>query len=273
MHLSLTELERETYKKSCIHNIDGRIKILITFAIIVYAVSLPRTEALDFIKLGVLELYLLVLMLLARLEFSYLALRFAIALPFGFGIALLQPILRQPFIANFTVLYTLPLGLEVTREGMLFGGIILAKFIVCVSAVILLSSTTTMSELVSSARRLGLPKELALLFTMMVRYLFVFWHMLARIRTAQKTRCFDIWNRKVPRRWTLEQIGYTISSLFVRSYEQGERTYQSMLCRGYNQAHVYVARKNISFADILFLALTIAVIGTAQVQGYLINQF
>lgn len=266
MHFSLIELEREAYKKSPVHGIDGRIKILMTLAIIVYAVALPRMDALNFIKLGMLELYLLTLMLLAQLEFTYIALRFAIALPFGFGIAALQPFLKQPFLEKFTVLYILPMGLEATSEGLLFGFILFAKFFVCISAVILLSSTTSMSELVASARRLGLPKELALLFTMMVRYLFVFWHMLGRIRTAQKTRCFDIWNRKVPGRWILEQLGYTISSLFVRSYEQGERTYQSMLCRGYNEAHVYVGKKKISAADVFVLALTFVIIGAAQFQ-------
>jgi len=265
MHFSLSELERETYRKSFVHQIDGRIKILITLAIIVYAVALPRMDIFNFIKLGALEAYLVVLMLFSKLEFSYLLLRFAVALPFGFGIAVLQPFLKQPFIADFTVLYTLPFGLEATREGMLFGAIILAKFLVCISAVILISSTTAMSELVFSARRLGMPKELALLFTMMVRYLFVFWNMLGRIRTAQKTRCFEIWNNKVPGRWILEQIGYTISSLFVRSYEQGERTYQSMLCRGYNaDAHVYVGKKNINAPDILILLITIVIIGAAQ---------
>ncbi len=267
MHITLTELERETYGKSPIHRIDGRIKILMTLAIIVYAVALPRMDSLDLIKLGLLEVYLIILMMFARLDFSYLAMRFTIALPFGLGIAAFQPFLKQPFIQNFTILYTLPLGIEVSREGALFGAIIFAKFLVCISAVILLSSTIPMSELVSSARRLGLPKELALLFTMMVRYLFVFWNMLGRIRTAQKTRCFEIWNKHVPRKWTLEQVGYTISSLFVRSYEQGERTYQSMLCRGYNaDAHVYVGRKKIGIPDIFLFTLTIAIIVAAQVR-------
>lgn len=266
MHISLTDIERETYKKSVIHHIDGRIKILMTFAVIVYAVALPRMDTINFMKLGALEFYIIVLILLAKLEFSYLALRFAIVLPFGFGIAALQPFLKQPFIQNFSVLYILPFGVEMTREGMLFGAVILAKFLVCISAVILLSSTTSMSELVSSARRLGLPKELALLFTMMVRYLFVFWNMLGRIRTAQKTRCFEIWNKRVPRKWTLEQVGYTIGSLFVRSYEQGERTYQSMLCRGYSaDAHVYVGKKKLGASDVFVFMLTITIIGAAQV--------
>ncbi len=269
MHISLTELEREAYRKTPVHRIDGRIKLLISLMIVVYAVMLPRMDALNFQKLGLIEAYLIALLLLARLDLHYLALRFAIALPFGFGIAVLQPFVKQPFISDFTVLYTFLPGLEITREGMLFGANIFAKFIVCITAVIFLSSTTSLSELVSAARRLGLPRELALLFTMMVRYIFVFWNMLGRIRTAQKTRCFYIWNKKVPRRWTLEQVGYTISSLFVRSYEQGERTYQSMLCRGYNvDAPVYVGKKNITSSDIFVFVLTLGIIGAVQMLKY-----
>ena len=266
MHVSITEMERETYKKSPVHGIDGRIKILMTLAITVYAVSLPRMETLNFTKLGILEAYLFLLMFFSKIELSHLAARFAIALPFGLGISTLQPFLKQPFLNDFTIIYRFPMGIEVTGEGLLYGAIIFVKFFVCISSVILLSSTTSMSELVASARRLGLPKEMALLFTMMVRYLFVFWNMLGRIRTAQKTRCFEIWNRKVPRKWTLEQIGYTISSLFIRSYEQGERTYQSMLCRGYSaDAHVYVDKKKLRITDIAILSITFGIIIVAQI--------
>ncbi len=265
MHISLGEIERETYRKTLIHGIDGRIKILMALAIIVYAVALPRMDIMNFMKFGLLEIYLIVLMLSARLGLSYIAFRFAIALPFGFGLAVFQPFIRQPFTTDFTVIYTLPMGLEITREGTLFGAIVFAKFIVCITAVILISSTMSMSELVASARRLGLPRELALLFTMMVRYIFVFWNILGRIRTAQKTRCFDILNKNVPGRWKLTQVGYTISSLFIRSYEQGERTYQSMLCRGYNaDAHVYVGKKKLGTIDFFFLILTLGIIVAAQ---------
>ncbi|MFZ3166989.1 MAG: cobalt ECF transporter T component CbiQ [Candidatus Methanoperedens sp.] len=269
MHVSITEMERETYKKSPIHGIDGRIKILMTLAITIYVVALPRMDPFNFTKLGILEAYLLLLMLFSRIELSHLAARFLIALPFGLGISILQPFLKQPFLHDFTIMYRLPMGIEVTNEGMIYGAIIFLKFFVCISAVILLSSTTSMSELVASARRLGLPKEMALLFTMMVRYLFVFWNMLGRIRTAQKTRCFEIWNRKVPRKWTLEQIGYTISSLFIRSYEQGERTYQSMLCRGYcADAHVYVDKKKLHITDFAVLAITFGVIIVTHIQVF-----
>lgn len=266
MHITLSELERESFRKSPVHRIDGRVKILMTLAIVIYAVSLPRMDVMDFRKLGLIEVYLFSLIFLARFDLSYLALRFAIAMPFGLGIAVIQPFIRQTFISDFTVLFTLPFGLSATSEGALVGAIIFAKFLVSITSVILLSSTTSMSDLVASARRMGMPREMALLFTMMVRYLFVFSNMLGRIRTAQKTRCFDIMNAKVPRIWTLHQIGYTISSMFIRSYEQGERTFQSMLCRGYNaEAQVYVGRKGLKISDIYVLALTAGVIIAAQI--------
>jgi len=264
MHISLTELERETYKKSIIHGVDGRVKIILTLAITVYVVALARMDTLNFSKLAILEAYLLILMLISKLELSHISARFAIAVPFGLGISIFQPFIKQPFIHDFTIIYMMPMGIEITREGMLYGSILFAKFIVCISSLILLSSTTPMSELVASARRLGLPREMSLLFTMMVRYLFVFWNMLGRIRTAQKTRCFEIWNTKVPRKWILEQIGFTISSLFIRSYEQGERTYQSMLCRGYNaDAQVYVGKKKLQVPDIVLLAGTFVIIAAS----------
>jgi len=269
MHISLTELERETYKKSIIHGIDGRIKIILTLAITIYAVALARMDTLNFSKLAILEAYLLILMLFSKLEISHITARFAIIVPFGLSISILQPFIKQPFMDGFTIIYIMPMGIEITREGTIYGAILFAKFIVCISSLILLSSTTPMSELVASARRLGLPREMSLLFTMMVRYLFVFWNMLGRIRTAQKTRCFEIWNKKVPRKWILEQIGFTISSLFIRSYEQGERTYQSMLCRGYNvDAQVYVGKKKLQVPDIILLGGTFLIIAAVQLMVF-----
>ncbi|WP_406670518.1 cobalt ECF transporter T component CbiQ [Methanolobus sp. ZRKC4] len=259
MEITLTDIERESYKNSPVHRLDGRIKILATIAIIVFAVSLPRIDEGNFMKLAILELYLISLMLIARLNPAYTIMRFLSILPFGLTIVIIQPFVRQPFIETFTVypIY-LPLGITLTYEGIFFGAVLLAKYTVCVTSIVLLSSTMKMNDMVVSARRLGIPREFTLLLTMMVRYLFVFWIMLKRIRTAQKTRLFDIWNKNAPRRWILEQVGYTISSLFIRSYEQGERTYTSMLCRGYSSVNkVYVHKNKIKATDILFFVITV----------------
>lgn len=269
MHgISLTDIERETYKNTPIHRLDGRIKLLFLIAIIIYIVSLPKFSTFALWKLACLEIYLILLILIARLNLFYVALRYVMLTPFGLGIAIMQPFFPQGFIKEFTI-HELPLiGLPWTEEGLLFGALLFAKFSVAITTVILFSSTSPMTEMVESARKLKLPREFALLLTMMIRYLFVFWGILNRLHRAQASRCFDIWNKNVPRKWILEQIGYSISSLFIRSYEQGERTFQSMLSRGYDYTtDIFVHKKRIQAPEIVFIVVTILVVGNIHFLG------
>jgi cobalt/nickel transport system permease protein len=256
--VSLTDIERESYKNSPIHRLDPRVKLLFTLAIIIYVVSLPRIHEKNMVRLLAVEAYLLLLVLVAGLDLRYFFLRILAILPFGLGIALLQPFLRPSFIKSFTPYpLDLPFGLSITYEGLAFGGTLIAKFLICITAVVLFSSTTRMRDMVAAADRIGIPREFTLLLSMMVRYLFLFWSVLKRIKTAQQTRLFNIWNRRVPRKWVLKQIGHSISSIFVRSYEQGEKTYISMLCRGYGSGHEKAYyRTKIRAQDILFLLIT-----------------
>jgi cobalt/nickel transport system permease protein len=115
--------------------------------------------------------------------------------------------------------------------------------------------------MVTAADRIGIPRQFTLLLSMMVRYLFLFWAVLKRIRIAQQTRLFDIWNKNVSRKWVIEQVGNSMSTIFIRSYEQGERTYISMLCRGYGSGHEKAYyRTKIKAPDILFLILSAGLI-------------
>ncbi|HII79269.1 MAG TPA: cobalt ECF transporter T component CbiQ [Methanosarcina sp.] len=256
--VSLTDIERESYKNSPIHRLDPRVKLVFALAIIIYVVGLPRIHEKNMVRLFAIEIYLLVLVLAAGLDLRYFFLRILAILPFGLGIAIIQPFLRPSFIENYTLYpLDLPLGLSITYEGLAFGNSLLAKFLVCVTSVILLSSTTRLRDMVVAAGRIGIPKEFTLLLSMMVRYLFLFWAVLKRIRIAQQTRLFDIWNKNVPRKWVIEQVGNSMSSIFIRSYEQGERTYISMLCRGYGSGHEKsYYRTKIRTQDIIFLLLS-----------------
>jgi cobalt/nickel transport system permease protein len=253
--VTLTDIERESYKNSPIHRLDPRVKLLFALAVILYAVSLPRIHEENIIRLLAIEAYLLLLVLIAGLDLRYFILRILAILPFGLGIILIQPFLKPSFVENYTPYpLDLPLGLSITYEGIAFGSSLLVKFLVCITAVVLLSSTTRLRDMVAAADRIGFPREFTLLLSMMVRYLFLFWSVLKRIKIAQQTRLFNIWNRDVPRKWVLKQIGYSISSIFIRSYEQGEKTYISMLCRGYGSGYEKAYyRGKIKVQDVFFL--------------------
>jgi cobalt/nickel transport system permease protein len=151
-----------------------------------------------------------------------------------------------------------------------FASILLVKFVVSISFIILLSSTTKMQDMIEAAGRLGLPREFTLTLGMMVRYIFVFADMFGKIRTAMETRCFDPLDRTLPYRYRLHQVGYTVGTIFIRSYEQGERTYTSMLCRGHGaNAGLYIRRKPLRHGEIAFFAATIGFIVLSTIVVYL----
>lgn len=247
MNISINTIEQESWKNSLIHQLDSKIKLILTFILVIYAVYTTDLKILLF-----LEFYILFLVLISKISFSYFFKRIIVILPFGGFIAILQP-----FIKPGLILFTLPFNLTVTYEGVIFGALLLSRLIVCLSAVVFLSSTTPLEKIVNGLRKLGFPKIMAMILSMTIRYLFFFFEELDNIRNAQKSRAFDIWNKKSSYLWRLKQIGYTIMMLFLHSFEKGERVYFSMLSRGYTgDAISYHEETPIVYTDYLIIALT-----------------
>lgn len=265
----LFAIEQESYRDSIVHRLDARVKLIIAFAAIIAIVSYPFEPELYLVSGGFL-LLLLMLFALSKTTIRTYLFRLAMILPFGFFIIVAQIFFKNPRYTEFTVLLDLPLGIAVYQESLLFALMLTAKFIVCVSFIILLSGTTTMQDLLEGAARLGLPAEFCLVLGMTIRYLFVFAIMYGHIQNALATRCFNAYNRALPYRYRLSTIAYTIGTLFLRSFEQGERTYMSMLCRGYGRSsHIYVAKKPLSSTDRLALGFIMPWLIIIPILAYL----
>ncbi|KUK61505.1 MAG: Cobalt ABC transporter, inner membrane subunit CbiQ [Methanoculleus marisnigri] len=262
-------IEKYAYRESVVHRLDARIKLLIALAAIVAIVALPYSTKVY--ELGaVLAALVVVLWVASRLPPTVYLRRLALILPFGIFLIGFQVFVKNPYYDVFHTIATLPFGIEVYAESVQFASILLVKFVVSISFIILLSSTTRMQDMIEAAGRLGLPREFTLTLGMMVRYIFVFADMFGRIRTAMETRCFDPLDRTLPYRYRLRQIGYTVGTIFIRSYEQGERTYTSMLCRGYGaNASLYIGRKTLHAGESIFFVATLAFIVLSTVLIYL----
>ncbi|MEG3224145.1 MAG: cobalt ECF transporter T component CbiQ [Methanobacteriales archaeon Met13] len=257
--IDLMSIERESGRKSLLHGLDGRIKIIATMLLIAYAVY-----STDIRILFVIEVYLLILILISKISIGYAFKRIVLIIPFGGFVAILQP-----FIRPGDIIYTLPIGIDVTYQGLVFGILLMSRLIVCVSAIVLLSSVTSMQDLIKSARKLKIPGEFAMLLSLTVRYLFFFYEELLRIRNAQKSRCFDIWNRKTEYIWRLKKVGQTITMMFLRSYEQGEKVYLSMLSRGYStDSHIYLEKNKLVQGDFFLITATVGLVVALEVIRY-----
>ncbi len=252
----LFQIERDAYRNSMIHRLDARVKIAITFAAIIALVAVPYSTIIYTVG-AIFFVFFLILWCCSRLPPVIYARRVMTIVPLWGIIIFFQIFLQNKYYTEYHVFMSLPLGVNIYTESIEFAFILLVKFIVCISFIILLSSTTKIHDMLEGAARMGLPAEFALALGMMIRYLFVFAYMFRKINETLKTKCFDAFDRHLPYRYRLKQIGYTIGTMFIRSYEQGERVYTSMLCRGYGrESYLFVTKKPLRQIEWVILGIS-----------------
>ena len=237
-------------KDSPIHNLGGRIKLIATIFIILACVISKEL----FIPI-ILEIMLLFILKMANLSYIDSAKRLLMLLPFGGAI-----IIFQPFIQPGTIIWSYS-WLHITDFGLNWAILLLVRMIVCLTAIIIYSSTTPLQEMASSFRKLKMPRDLAMILSIMVRFLFLFVDELAAIRKSQKSRNFSIHSDNTPYKWRVKQVGYTIGMMFLKSYEQGERVHKSMVSRGFSDAsEMFDEKKSSEKSDYIFIISIIIIV-------------
>jgi cobalt/nickel transport system permease protein len=249
----LFDIERYSNRDSSIHRLDARVKIIVVFAVIIAMVAVPYSTMVFTVGI-IFFLFFILLWILTRLS-PWIYIKRALVIISLWGIVILfQIFLKNPYYTEYHALVTLPFGISIYAESIQFALILFVKFIITVSFIILLSSTTKIQDLLKGGQRLGLPADFALALGMMIRYLFVFGYMYRKIVQTLETKAFDPFDKNLPYRYRMRQIGYTIGTMFIRSYEQGERVYISMLCRGYGKhSHLFIEKKALNRAEWTFL--------------------
>lgn len=235
-----------------IHNLEGRVKLIAVLLIILFTVFSDRL-----IVPVVLELFLLVIMYLAELSFKDSFKRVLLLLPFGgFVIAF------QPFIHPGNIIWRGPYPwLFITDTGLNWAILLFARLIVCLTAIVILSSTSPMQEVVQSFRKLGMPRDLAMILTIMVRFLFIFVDELRDIRQSMASRNFDAFNDDISYKWRVKQVGYSIAMMFLKAYEKGETIYLSMASRCFSDnSALYHARTIIGKREYVYLGSIVLII-------------
>lgn len=252
------DLDELASKDSPIHNLDGRIKLISTVLIIVISAFSSNI----FIPI-VLEIFLLIVISVAKLSYINSFKRIAMLLPFGGAI-----IIFQPFVQPGNVIWSYS-WMTVTDVGINWAILLIFRIITSLTSIVILSSTSPMQQIVASLRRLKMPKDLAMILSIMVRFLFMFIDELAAIRRSQKSRNFHINSKLTPYKWRVKQVGYTIAMMFVKSYEQGERVYKSMISRGFSdESDLYNEKKKLEKSDYAYIIILIILIISIEIIAF-----
>jgi cobalamin biosynthesis protein CbiM/cobalt ECF transporter T component CbiQ len=98
-----------------------------------------------------------------------------------------------------------------------------------VSALFFLVLTTSMNDVFISLRKIHIPKILIEISLLIYRYIFVFMEVSSKMNTAQKLRLGQTgWLNRI------RSTSLLAANLFIRTLEQGERTFIAMNARGYD---------------------------------------
>ena len=147
----LFQIEKQAYQDSVIHRLDARVKIILCFAAIIAIVAVPYSPMV-FTVGAIFFVFVAILWLCTRLSPVIYAKRLLAIVPLWGIIILFQIFFKNKYYTDYHVLYSLPLGISIYAESVEFACILFVKFLVCISFIILLSSTTKMQDLLDGAR-------------------------------------------------------------------------------------------------------------------------
>ena len=237
---------------------DPRLKLLLVLVFIVAVVLTPPGAWGVF---GIYFALLAVILSLSRLPATYVLKRSAIILPFVLILGLINVFTRPG-----TELLGFDIGawhLGATDAGVVFIGTLLARSWLSVVALIVLTATTPLPHLLNGLERLKAPGVLVMLLSFMYRYIFLMVDEVMRMKQARDSRMIG----RPSGRYQARIVGRMIGSLFIRSYERGERVYAAMVARGFDGHSRTLNRLSFTRTDLLTglgLSLLIALPLTAS---------
>jgi cobalt/nickel transport system permease protein len=236
-YFNLGYLDTLSYRDSIIHRLDPRLKLLFTLAFIMTVVSFSKyalSELFPFFLFPVLVLSL------ADIPAGFLVRKIVIVSPFAFFIAVFNPLLDTATFVN--------IGSTEISAGWVSFISIMIKFVLTVSAGLLLIATTSFPDVCRALQRLGIPEIFVLQLLFIYRYIFVLIEEAMKVKRARDVRSFG--SRGLGIRSFVSLIG----AFFIRTIERSERIYQAMLSRGF-QGRIETSRIfRVSATDIFLLA-------------------
>ncbi|MBM3165940.1 MAG: cobalt ECF transporter T component CbiQ [Chloroflexi bacterium] len=227
---------------SLIHKLDPRTKLIFALAFVIAVVLTPITSWQVFISYFCV---ITVLLALSKLPVSHVLKRSLVVFPFVLMIALFIPFFKQGEVAGS---YNIGLWqVSVTYSGLLVLANVVIKAWLCILSLILLSSTTRLVDLLKGLQQFKVPQVIVLILSFMYRYIFVLADEVMRMKQARDSRNFG--GRRLHQ---LRTIGNMIGTLFIRSYERGERVYAAMIARGFDGEVRTLHTLSFSWADAYF---------------------
>jgi cobalt/nickel transport system permease protein len=243
LHIGAFKLDVDSKLSTPWHSLAPRTRVLCALLFVFATALTPNGHWRTWAAYGA---GLAILVWLCRVTLSILLRRVAVESTF-IGVVLLGTLFR----GGGEVLWHWG-WLQVTTEGLLVLGSVSLKAFLCLLMLNLLTLTTSIPALLHALVELRLPPLLVAVMASMYRYIAVLVDEFNTMQRAAASR-----NLLGSNRHQRLVLGNMIGSLFIRTYERGDRVHQAMLARGYTGLPPVTEMPKGGQQDIVALTLTL----------------
>lgn len=201
---------------SPVHRIDARAQLFTTLMFILVVMSYSRYEVAALMPLFI---YPFTLMALGNLPPGYLVRKVAMAAPFALFVGIFNPLLDRHVEGM--------IGSHAVTGGWLSFASIMFRFILTVSAALILVACTGIQRLCAGLERLGVPGVFAVQLLFLYRYFFVIGD--EGIRMVRSVEMRSSGPRALGMRTYVTLVGH----LLMRAMDRAQRIYRAMVARGF----------------------------------------
>lgn len=202
---------------SALHRMDPRAKLITTLVFIGTVLSYGKY---DIAALMPFALYPLVLTAWGGLPGRYLIRKIILVSPFAIFVGIFNPLLDQTVISY--------LGPLPVTGGMVSFMSIMVRFVLTVSAALVLISLTGFHTVCMGLEKLGVPRPFVVQLLFLYRYIFVLMDEGGRMVRARALRSFNGKGRG------LRIFSSMIGHLLLRTLDRAQRIHLAMCCRGFD---------------------------------------
>jgi cobalt/nickel transport system permease protein len=242
------------YRDNALTRIDPRVKLMLAMLVIVGVII-----STGFAFPPAIFVANLAAMMAIRVPARLVLVRLAAPL----SIVLVVIVLQSLFIGS-TPLFSISLSgwnIVVMREGALRGALVGIRVLGAVSVLLLLSFTTRAHQIFQVLRWMGVSKGWVEVGMLMYRYIFMLLEQGADVMNAQRVRLgYSSLKR------SLASTGVLAGTVIKAAMDQGTRTHEAMMLRGYKGHMPCGALPRISSKDLWILCLASGAIVIAYIR-------
>lgn len=255
LHIATFSLDKDSQNLSFWRQLAAHTRVLISLLLVFATALTPNGQWWTW---GIYGVGLGSLILASRVNILVMLQRVAIEFVF-IGVVLLGTLFRD----GGEILWSWGF-FRITSEGLIVLGSVALKAFLCLSTVNILVLTTPIPDLLQALVILKTPPLLVAILASMYRYLAVLIAEFNSMRRAAMAR-----NLMSSPRWQRLLVGHMIGSLFIRTYERGDRIYQAMLSRGYTGSLPCLQVPQSKLNDYLAIIWTVILILCGQMAHLL----